>query len=153
MGVEPKELVEPIRASGRRAVIELIDSMLSRDENMQSMAKAMQAFFEKNPLLFHDMYVRPLIPKSMLEDSHGESPESVASQVRQFLKDTADIHVAYEEDEENPDERARPREQPEQPKHPESPEQSGSGPTRTTHPRPSSSTDRASNTVPEETAQ
>ena len=98
MGVEPEELVRPIRSSGRRAVVELVDSLLSQHSNIHTLAAALQEAFETHPLLFMETHVRPLIPKSMLEDQGGESPESVAARVRQLLSETDDMHVVYDGD-------------------------------------------------------
>lgn len=102
--VEPDDLVNPIQSSGRRAVVHLVDNLLSQKENMHALAEAMQKAFERAPLLFVEAHVKDMITKSMLEDGGGEGPESMAAKIRQLLKDTDDLHIPYEGENESANE-------------------------------------------------
>lgn len=91
----PDKLVKPTRAAGRKVFVELIDALLDKEDNITKLQEHMQDQFTANPLLFCDMHVKPLIPKSMIETATIETNEETAARIRMFIQDDG-VHVDYE---------------------------------------------------------
>jgi hypothetical protein len=72
--------------------------MLADVHNIQKLHDEMQKEFDDRPLQFFNDVAVPLIPRKMLEEGlEEESPESLAGRVREFLKESDEIHELEEE--------------------------------------------------------
>ena len=51
--------------AGRRKVLGLLDSMLSKEGNLHKLRESFQAEFDKDPAKFFRRYIMPLIPRNV----------------------------------------------------------------------------------------
>ena len=56
----------PTTASGRKAALQALDTMLGRPKNVQALTKALQDLFDVSPAMFFKDFVMPLTPKESL---------------------------------------------------------------------------------------
>lgn len=80
---------QPVYANGRKAVLQMIDVLLSDENNIQKIRDAFQEKLDTQPAQFFQETIRPLIPNTMLDPAaHGQSadPEQQARQIREFMQ-------------------------------------------------------------------
>jgi len=73
------------KASGRKQFIQMIDVLVSKEENIQKLARGMQTELDNDAFAFYKDILLPLMPKSMLESVDSITPEEQAQAVRDTL--------------------------------------------------------------------
>lgn len=93
-GIDPKKNPEKLAARarliGRRMVVDLVDDLLSEENNLRKLRSSMQTSFDGNPLAFVQTVAVPLTPKSMLEDSNDSDGDKV-DKIREGLRAMEDL--------------------------------------------------------------
>ena len=96
-GIEVVEskLPEPVRVNGRRAMLQMLDVLLAEENNVQTIASALQHYLNEKPLDFFYRIVMPMLPKgAVLDEDENKSNEIAINLVP--VKD----HRAYNEQKE-----------------------------------------------------
>ena len=74
-----KDNKKPIESKGtvRLKAFILIEKMLAKQGNMKKLAKAFQAAFNEDPVLFYKQFIRPTAEKELIiEPGSGDVPKS-----------------------------------------------------------------------------
>ncbi len=74
------------KATGRRGIIQMIDTLLSEEGGREKLRQAFSQSLDTSPLEFYRDVVRPLIPLSMLEDEKGGTDDK-AQEIREALRE------------------------------------------------------------------
>ena len=63
--------------SGRRAIIQMLDSLLGEEKNIRTFAKAFQSEIDNNALPFFKGIVMPLLPRKLTEGADEDDSKSM----------------------------------------------------------------------------
>ncbi len=77
-----------MKARGRQLAVELLDTLLSRSDNILHLKEAMQDRFDLDPLAFFQEVAVPLMPKEMILRGDQESSKGPAVLEIIFTEDT-----------------------------------------------------------------
>lgn len=72
-------------ANGRRAAIQILDTLLAKRENQTKLRDSLQQKFDDDPVHFFKDIAMPLTPRSLLEEG-DDSAESNARKIQNALK-------------------------------------------------------------------
>ncbi len=89
--IEPQEpgIMSLSKTGGRRAALNVIDSMMGDSNNLQLLREKMQAAFEIDPYRFFKEIVMPLTPKTINVDGASEG-QNIQINIMQITKEDAD---------------------------------------------------------------
>lgn len=78
-------IVEPLpperHVSGRRALLQMLDTLLAEERNIKTMRDAFQDMMNANPLAFFEKVVLPLMPKDSLSLAPNEDADESDARV------------------------------------------------------------------------